>query len=154
MSTQTTRRGGGPESDFLLEDSPGHLLHRAQQRAADMTAQALRAQNLTPRQFAVLMALSQNEGVTQSELVRRTGVDRSTLADMLARLSKRRLVITRRTEQDQRANAVRITAEGQRTLDEAAPKVVDAEKRVIELLPVEQREPFLASLKLLAEVRR
>ena len=102
MPTQSTRRGGGSDTDFLLEDSPGHLLHRAQQRAADMTAQALRAQNLTPRQFAVLMALSQNEGVTQSELVRRTGVDRSTLADMLARLSKRRLVITRRTEQDQR----------------------------------------------------
>lgn len=119
-----------------------------------MTAQALRAQNLTPRQFAVLMALSQNEGVTQSELVRRTGVDRSTLADMLARLSKRRLVITRRTEQDQRANAVRITAEGQRTLDEAAPKVVDAEKRIVDLLPPDQREGFLANLRILADARR
>ena len=154
MPTQSTRRGGGSDTDFLLEDSPGHLLHRAQQRAADMTAQALRAQNLTPRQFAVLMALSQNEGVTQSELVRRTGVDRSTLADMLARLSKRRLVITRRTEQDQRANAVRITAEGQRTLDEAAPKVIDAEKRIVDLLPADQRENFLVCLKTLADSRR
>lgn len=139
---------------FSLDGSPGHLLHRAQQRAADMTAQALRAYGLTPRQFAVLLALRYNEGVTQSELVRRTGIDRSTLADMLSRLGKRGLISSRRTEEDQRANSVKITPEGLRALDAVTPKVVEAEKRMIDSLPAEVRDPFVSALQHLAEQSR
>jgi len=140
---------------FSLDGSPGHLLHRAQQRAADMTAQALRAYGLTPRQFAVLLTLRSDEGVTQSELVRRTGIDRSTLADMLSRLGKRGLIASRRTEEDQRANSVTITPEGQRALEAVTPKVVEAERRMLDSLPTEVREPFVSALQHLAEqVRR
>ncbi len=141
--------------DFSLDGSPGHLLHRAQQRAADMTAQALRAYGLTPRQFAVLLTLRPDEGVTQSELVRRTGIDRSTLADMLARLGKRGLIASRRTESDQRANSVTITPEGSRALEAVKPKVVEAERRMIASLPSDVRDPFVSALQHLAEqVRR
>ena len=149
-STQENEHSG----DFSLDGSPGHLLHRAQQRAADMTAQALRAYGLTPRQFAVLLALRYNEGVTQSELVRRTGIDRSTLADMLSRLGKRGLISSRRTEEDQRANSVTITPEGRRALDAVTPKVVEAERRMIDSLPAEVRDPFVSALQHLADQSR
>ena len=145
---------GHDEDGFTLEGSPAHLLHRAQQRASDMTQQALRAVKLTPRQFAVLLALREDEGVTQSELVRRTGIDRSTLADMLARLGKRGLTHSRRTEEDQRANAVTITAEGTRLLQTVAPKVREAEERMIASLPDAVRGPFVAALQVLADQSR
>ena len=143
-----------PEESFTLDGSPGHLLHRAQQRAADVTAQALRAYGLTPRQYAVLLTLRRDEGVTQSELVRRTGIDRSTLADMLARLGKRGLVFSRRTEEDQRANSVTITPEGARALDAVTPKVAEAERKMLDSLPAEVREPFVSALQHLAEQGR
>ena len=150
LSKQPPRRPVGRSGDFNLDGSPGHLLHRAQQRAADLTAQALRAHNLTPRQFAVLLALRQNEGVTQSDLVRRTGIDRSTLADMLSRLARRRLIVSKRTEQDQRANSVRITPEGAAALDAVTPRVAEAERRMLDALPPELRDNFVSCLQLLA----
>ena len=71
---------------FNLNTSPSHLLHRAQQIAANHSAAALKSAGLTLRQFSVLSALSGNEGVSQSDLVNATGIDRSTLADMVARM--------------------------------------------------------------------
>ena len=71
---------------FELENSASHLLHRAQQIAANRSAAALRAAGITLRQFSVLSAIAELEGVSQSHLVRATGIDRSTLADMAARM--------------------------------------------------------------------
>ena len=74
----------GPKFD--LSDSPGHLLRRAQQYSFDLFSKEIGNSRLTPRQFAVLLTVQQNEGLSQTDLVKRTGIDRSTLADMISRL--------------------------------------------------------------------
>ena len=73
-----------------LNRSAMHLLHRAGQCAADIFALEARASGLTPRQFAVLMVVAEEEGLTQTDLVERTGIDRSTLAE--AGLDKKILI--------------------------------------------------------------
>jgi DNA-binding MarR family transcriptional regulator len=74
---------------------------------------------------------------------------------MLSRLGKRGLIASRRTEEDQRANSVTITPEGLRALEAVTPKVVEAERRMLDSLPTEVREPFVSALQHLAEqVRR
>ena len=77
---------------FSLKNSPGHLLRRAQQYANDLYAKEVGASGPTPRQFEVLYAVSQNEGLSQTDLVHQTGIDRSTLADMIARMLKKGLL--------------------------------------------------------------
>jgi len=155
MADNDTGRKGSRRPLYSLEASPAHLLHRAHQRAADVTAQALRAYGLTPRQYEVLLALKNDSAVTQSDLVRRTGIDRSTLADMLNRMGKRGLTVSKRTDTDQRANLVTITDKGIRALEAVEPKVVDAEQRMLDTLPTAIRENFVSGLQLLAEqVRR
>ena len=72
-----------------LERSATHLIHRAGQRATDIFQAEARDSGLTPRQFAVLMTIAEEEGLTQTDLVDRTGIDRSTLADIVARLLAR-----------------------------------------------------------------
>ena len=69
-----------------LERSATHLIHRAGQCATDIFQAEARESGLTPRQFAVLMTIAEEEGLTQTDLVDRTGIDRSTLADIVARL--------------------------------------------------------------------
>ena len=69
--------------DDRLQGSALHLLHRAGQCASEIFQSEMTSGDLTPRQFAVLVAVSQNEGLSQTSLVKKTGIDRSTLADIV-----------------------------------------------------------------------
>ena len=95
-----------------LERSPSHLLHRALQLALDLYAAEFGGAGLTQRQFAVLAAVADHEGATQTDLVRLTGIDRSTLADMAARMIAKGLLERQRSLSDARANAVSLTEAG------------------------------------------
>ena len=92
---------------YDLESSLSHLLRRAQQFAYDQFVQQMGDGSITPRQFIVLFAVNEEEGLSQTDLVNRTGIDRSTLADMISRMIKNGLLARKRTAEDARANAVR-----------------------------------------------
>jgi DNA-binding MarR family transcriptional regulator len=128
-----------------LHRSPIHLLHRAGQSAAEIFDNEMTA-GLTPRQLAVLMSVAHNEGASQTRIVEATGIDRSTLADIVRRLVKRKLLQRRRTRQDARAYAVTLTDEGWRVLRAAEPVAKRVDQRVLDALPTGRREQFIASL--------
>ncbi len=138
---------------FDLATSPSHLLRRAQQFVTDLYDDEDAADTLTARQLAVLYAIDQNDGVTQTELVKQTGIDRSTLADMIDRLAKRELLVRKRTEEDQRANSVKITATGRRALKAAQPAMQAADVAMLEALPARLRGDFMKCLNVLAEAQ-
>ena len=102
--------------------------------------------DLTPRQLAVLMTVAQNEGLSQTGLVDRTGIDRSTLADIVRRMQRKGLLQRRRTKEDARAYAVRLTDEGRRVLRVAEPLSRKVDERILDVLPAKQREQFLSDL--------
>jgi MarR family transcriptional regulator, temperature-dependent positive regulator of motility len=104
-----------------LDRSPVHLLHRASQAVEEIFQAEGGDSDLTPRQLAVLATVAGNEGLSQTDIVNLTGIDRSTLADIVRRLVKKGLLQRRRTKQDARAYAVKLTAEGQRVLRAAGP---------------------------------
>jgi DNA-binding MarR family transcriptional regulator len=134
-----------------LNRSATHLLHRAGQRAADIFSEESRAGGLTPRQFAVLTAVFEQEGLTQTELVGRTGIDRSTLADIVARLLNRGLIQRRRAKDDGRAYAIKLSAQGAKALRDAQPGATAADTRLLTSLPPGKRQDFLDSLNLIVE---
>lgn len=127
-----------------LSRSPIHLLHRAGQCAGDVFQAEIA--DLTPRQLAVLMAVAANEGASQTNLVNATGIDRSTLADIVKRLVRKSLLQRRRTREDARAYAVKLTEDGRRVLSTAIPVSRRVDERVIGALPVKRREEFLTAL--------
>lgn len=133
--------------DAGLDRSPSHLLHRALQLALDIYAEETGAGALTQRQFAVLSAVMAKEGCTQSELVRATGIDRSTLAELVARLIGKNLLARERSTLDARANTVRLTDEGRVAVQEAAPKVAEADARIMALVPGAKRDAFIKTLR-------
>lgn len=135
---------------FLLDASPGHLLHRAQQAAADLHVAALGANGLTQRQFAVLAVLAAQDGVSQSDLVVRTGIDRSTLAEMVARMEAKGLTQRTKSVTDSRANSVTLTATGRAMYEEAMPKLAEVDAAVLARLPVNKRAGFVDLLTRLA----
>jgi DNA-binding MarR family transcriptional regulator len=134
-----------------LERSPIHLLHRAGQCASDVFQGEMAEGDLTPRQYAVLVAVSQNEGLSQTNLVEKTGVDRSTLADIVRRMLKKGLLQRRRTKDDARAYAVKLTDEGWRILKAADPLAKRVDEKILAALPGQQRDRFLQDLSLIVE---
>jgi DNA-binding MarR family transcriptional regulator len=134
-----------------LDRSPIHLLHRVGQCAGDVFAAEIGETNLTPRQYAVLVAVSLNEGLSQTDLVEQTGIDRSTLADIVRRMLKKGLLQRRRTKEDARAYAVRLTEEGWRVLRAAEPVVRKVDDRILSALPPKQREQLMIDLQMIVE---
>ena len=130
-----------------LDKSPSHLLHRALQLALDIYAEELGASGITQRQFAVLSAVEAYEGLTQTDLVKITGIDRSTLADMAARMITKGLLERQRSAADARANAVSLTQAGRETLEEARPKMAAADARLMRLLSATKREALVSTLR-------
>jgi DNA-binding MarR family transcriptional regulator len=125
----------GPKAGVaVLDRSPSHLLHRALQRALDIYADEFGEGAITQRQYAVLAAAEAREGATQADLVRVTGIDRSTLADMAKRMIDKGLLERERSALDARANAVHLTAAGRAALSDAQPRMAAADGRLLKLL--------------------
>jgi DNA-binding MarR family transcriptional regulator len=134
-----------------LDRSPIHLLHRVGQCAGDVFAAEIGETDLTPRQYAVLLSVSLNEGLSQTDLVEQTGVDRSTLADIVRRMLKKGLLQRRRTKEDARAYAVRLTEEGWRVLRAAEPVVRKVDDRILAALSPKQREQLMEDLQAIVQ---
>ncbi|MBL8549727.1 MAG: winged helix-turn-helix transcriptional regulator [Hyphomonadaceae bacterium] len=140
-----------PKGAFALSQSPSHLLHRAQQFAQDRFAAAAGARGITLRQFAVLAAIAEQPGRSQTDLVLATGVDRSTLADMITRMEKRSWILRVTAADDARANAVTLAPGGRAALNAAIPFAKAADEALMEALPRGDRKPLLDFLAKLSE---
>lgn len=151
-ATDATRRSDETAAyadDFRLSESTAHLLRRAQQYAAGIFHQA-GLSGVTLRQSVVLAAIAEAEGRSQSELVKTTGVDRSTLADMIARMERKGLVTRMKAQGDARAKAVSLTSIGREKLEEALPAMRDADEALADALPRNRRAAFHEMLGVLA----
>jgi DNA-binding MarR family transcriptional regulator len=125
-----------------------HLLRRAIQQAERVFSDEARGSDVTPRQFAVLDALSKRESVSQTELCNATGIDRSTLADIVKRLLAKGLIQRARRKDDARAYAVKLSPEGKRRLK--ALTVDRVQSSILQGLPETRRRQFLKDLRVIA----
>jgi len=144
------KKSGGVKAEALA-DSPSHLLHRVLQRAVGIYAEEMGTETLTQRQYAVLTAAAGIENPSQTDLVALTGIDRSTLAELVARMIDKGLLQRERSADDGRAKTVRLTEAGEAVLGRARPRVKAADKRILNLLPKPKRDGFLKLLARLAD---
>jgi DNA-binding MarR family transcriptional regulator len=143
MASKGPRKTNG---GFDLSQSPSHLLRRCVQYANDLFSRESGASDLTKQQFTVLAAVEQNEGMSQTDLVGITGIDRSTLAEMIRRMIDKGLLDRERTENDQRANAVRIALSGKKALRSARTASDRVERALLSSLAATDRARFLKML--------
>lgn len=136
---------------FRLADSTSHLLHRAEQMAADRFAQ-LAGETITLRQFAVLAAIADAKGASQTDLARATGIDRSTLAEMLKRMQDRGWITRSPSANDARVQSVHLDGTGSMILAASTQHARAADAAILDALPRTKRRAFLATLVKLAEI--
>ena len=129
----------------------GHSLHRASQYMDDLFATASSDHDLTARQLIILEIVARSEKPSQTDICQLSGIDRSTIADMVRRLVKKGYLGRRRSRTDARRYAVQLTDEGRKALERALPIARDVEARVIAMLNEKHRPHFLAGLERLLE---
>ncbi|WP_406002332.1 MarR family winged helix-turn-helix transcriptional regulator [Streptomyces sp. NBC_00829] len=96
-----------------LSTHPGHLARRLQQ-AHSLLWGAMVSEETTSPQFAVLNALAEKPGIDQRSVGEQVRLDRSTIADVVARLARRGLLARVRDPLDGRRNVLELTDEGVR----------------------------------------
>ncbi len=135
-----------------LWSAPGHLIRRAQQRAVDLFAAEVGEDGPTPRQYAVLLSVHEHPGINQTDLVRLTGIDRSTLTEILRRMAAKRWLRRDRQAGDRRTNRLRILPEGETVLKAAFAPVERAQERILAPIPPADRPGVLRALARLAAI--
>lgn len=137
-----------PQAD---EPSILHMLHRVSQHAEQLFAHSIDSTGLTARQLIVLDAVFRLDRPSQSDICAATGIDRSTLADIARRLVGKGMLARRRTKEDARAYAVRLTEVGRQALSRALPAVLAVDQQLLSALPPSERECFTSALRRILE---
>ena len=133
-----------PGKDSL---SPLDLLHRAGLQADSLFIRNVGDVRLTPRQYAVLRAVSQENGLSQTAIMAATGIDRSSTAELVRRLVSFGALQRRRTKRDARQYAVRLTPKGRDLVAVGQEAARLADVSLLSRLPLALRSPFLEALK-------
>ena len=135
---------GGEQADIA---PVSFLLKRAAQYSADLFAEQLGKSGLTQRQFTLMETVLANEGASQTKLVRTTGIDRSTLADLVNRLETQGYLRRERSSTDARVNFVFLTDHGRDTVVKARPIAMLVDLSLVDALPQKLRRPFVSALE-------
>jgi DNA-binding MarR family transcriptional regulator len=140
----------GPKNDH---SSTLELLHRAGMRVDSLFVRNLGGVQLTPRQYAVLRSVAQANGLSQTDIMLATGIDRSSTAELVRRLVSHGALLRRRTKRDARVYAVRLTTKGRELLAQGEPAARAADEILLSLVPASLRPAFLEALKIVATSR-
>ena len=154
MSTQN--RGGGPPTDEppagtppLMADRLGYLLKHAQLRFFELTASVLAPIGINGQEAVVLRAIDGPEPLSQGEVARRMGIDRTTMVALIDELEHKGLVQRRQDPADRRKNVVALTGSGRDTLGRANKAGAEAEWRFLSPLAPGEQETFKKALRAL-----
>ncbi len=141
---------GRKADDFPLLETPGYLLRRAHQRAVELFTENRKGSDLTPRQFVAMMAVYKDPGLSQADLVETTAIDRSTVADVVDRLTGRGLIRRQRSRRDKRINTLSLTPKGRAELEAAIERATMTQREILKTIPADERECFIRNLRRIA----
>jgi DNA-binding MarR family transcriptional regulator len=130
---------------------PGYLLRRLHQIHYALFYEECAGFGITPVQYGLLTILSTNPDTDQVTLANALGIDRTNVADVLARLEQRGLVERTRSEADRRMVLARLTRNGEELVERMHPAMARAQERLLETLDDEEREAFVATVIRLVE---
>lgn len=130
---------------------PGYLVRRLHQVHYALFFEECAGFGITPVQYGLLTILSTQPDTDQITLANALGIDRTNVADVLARLEQRGLVARTRSRSDRRMVLARLTPEGERLVESMHPAMARAQERLLETLDPEERERFLETLMRLVD---
>ena len=135
------------QRETQLDRSPLHLLHRVHQHATELFQEKMAGIDLTARQYVILVTASQNDGASQQDIIDVTGIDRSTVSQIMQTMIRKGLLKRRRTKDDARAYAITLTDHGRDILKASEAIVTGVDEALVAALPATRAKTFLDNLR-------
>jgi DNA-binding MarR family transcriptional regulator len=129
-----------------LESSLGYSLRRAQLSTYDDYNAAMESFDVRPAQFAVLMLIQSNPGLTQSAICSALGIQKTNFVSLLDKLETRGLTERRKVGGDRRSSALHLTAEGEAFVSRMKAAHNTMEKQLVKRLGLKRTQELLAVL--------
>src|ERR1700742_3820807 len=114
--------------------APGYLFRRMQQIAVSIFMEECKAFDLTPVQYAALIAIHTHPGIDATRLSAVIAFDRSTLGSVIERLQAKDFVERKPAPEDKRIKLLYLTKTGAGLLRDIMPAVDRAQARMLEPL--------------------
>jgi DNA-binding MarR family transcriptional regulator len=146
--------GKSPEDiarTLKLDKGLGFLARVLDTRVHMLYEQLTNQNDITPRQFGVLLTLHQQGTLTLTELAGHIRVDRSTLGEMVNRMAERSLVSKRSNGNDRRSTTVQLAPAGKAVLLKIVTGAAQLQTALLAPLPAEDRAHFMRCMKLVTE---
>jgi MarR family transcriptional regulator, lower aerobic nicotinate degradation pathway regulator len=132
--------------------APGYLFRRMQQIAVALFIEECRAFELTPVQYAALIAIHTHPGIDATRLSAVIAFDRSTLGSVIERLVSKKLIDRKPSDEDKRVKLLYLTKAGAAILRDIMPSVEKAQARMMQPLKAADRKVLLALLTQLVDL--
>lgn len=132
-----------PVEGFVLNEQIIHRLRRAHQRCTAIFADVVGDPQLTATQWAVLVTLHGQDGLSQNQLGRATYMDPATTQGVIMRLVERKLVERHPDPTDRRRTNVSLTASGRTLVERVAERVAAANAEMLSPLSEDERRQLL-----------
>ena len=132
--------------------APGYLFRRMQQIAVALFVEECKEYDLTPVQYASMVAIHTHPGIDATRLSAVIAFDRSTLGSVLERLQTKSLIERRPAPEDKRVKLLYLTKSGVALLRDIKPSVERAQARMLQPLDPADRKKLLALLTQLVDL--
>ncbi len=132
--------------------APGYLFRRMQQIAVAIFIEECKAYDMTPVQYASLVAIRTHPGIDATRLSAVIAFDRSTLGSVIERLEVKGHIERRPAADDKRVKLLYLTKSGAALLRDIRPSVEQAQARMLEPLQPADRETLRALLAQLVDL--
>lgn len=130
----------------LLGGMVGYAIRRAQVALFRDLKARFRVLEITPAQFAILIAVDANPGLPQARVADALGIERARLVLMLDRLEQRNLLVRTRSKSDRRSHALHLTAAGSRLLRTLLDLQAEHERAIEEAIGTKAKSDLLGIL--------
>ena len=125
---------------------PGFLIRRLHQIHGYLFSQETAEFGITPVQYSVMTSLNEHGAMDQVTIAREVGLERTTVAEVIARIESRGLVRRTSSTQDQRVKIVKLTLKGKRLVEKMGPAVTRAHELTISPLSQEDQDRLMLLL--------
>jgi len=132
--------------------APGYLFRRMQQIAVSIFMEECKAFDLTPVQYAALIAIHTHPGIDATRLSAVIAFDRSTLGSVIERLQAKDFVERKPAPEDKRIKLLYLTKRGAAILREIIPAVERAQARMLEPLKPAERKALMGLMTQLVDL--